>query len=50
MSVSLRDLDPAFQGAGQKAYPDFNRLNFYMHHYAVGITLFFYGRSVLFAK
>lgn len=21
MSVSLRDLDPAFQGAGQKAYP-----------------------------
>ena len=21
MSVSMRDLDPAFQGAGQKAYP-----------------------------
>lgn len=23
MSVSMRDLDPAFQGAGQKAYPHF---------------------------
>jgi hypothetical protein len=21
MAVSMRDLDPAFQGAGQKAYP-----------------------------
>jgi len=24
MAVSMRDLDPAFQGAGQKAYPASN--------------------------
>lgn len=29
MAVSMRDLDPAFQGAGQKAYPLFYEILVY---------------------
>lgn len=37
MSMSMKDLDPALQGAGQKAYPDSNISNFPEHHYDIAV-------------
>lgn len=40
MSISMKDLDPALHGAGQKAYPDTTISNFSEHRHEIVIPMF----------
>lgn len=40
MSSSIKDLDPALQGAGHKAYPDSIKSNLPVYYHEILITVF----------
>lgn len=40
MSISIKDLDPALQGAGHKAYPDSIKSDFLVYYHEIFIAVF----------